>query len=201
MRNDRRTRRRRDRGQPRIPGGAFSATAGGFLDQQSGIGGGPGGNRRCAAGSRPALLPDQLQQRRLARTLRRSRFLRALRRRVVVRQYRITQRLQFRIADAIDFHPKPENGHGQQLRALPVTAVDENRPALLEGCENRLQSLFRASHQRFFRYRACEAKWRRSIPSFHIPLHKVRIFSKRRDGLGRPGCRRGRDWPRRRKDR
>ena len=42
----------------------------------------------------------------------------------------------------MQFHPELENGHGHQLSSLPVGAVNQSRPALLEGCENRMQSFF-----------------------------------------------------------
>ena len=42
----------------------------------------------------------------------------------------------------MEFHPKLENCHGQQLCSLAVAAVDQNRPAPLEGCKNRMQSFF-----------------------------------------------------------
>ncbi len=86
------------------------------------------------------LLFDQLQQGALA-LLRRFRIVRPLRRRGI-RHHRITQSLQFRICNSIEFHAKFKNCHGHQLRSLPATAVDEGGPALLESCQDRLQSLF-----------------------------------------------------------
>ena len=68
---------------------------------------------------------------------------------------------------------------------FPAGAGKQNRPALLEGCKRRTQLLFRISHLRFFRSRACEVNPRRSSRSFHRPLHTVGIFSKPRDGFDR----------------
>jgi hypothetical protein len=85
-------------------------------------------NARDAPGAR---LFDQLQQRPAALTVRRFLIVRSWRRRIL-RQHRIAQGLQFRVRNPIEFHPKLEDGHGDQLSGLPVGAVDENRPALLE---------------------------------------------------------------------
>lgn len=86
-----------------------------------------------------APLFDQLQQGTAARALRQFRIGQSLRRRIIP-EHRITQRLQFGVRDAIEFHPKLENGHGHQLSGLPGAAADKDCAAILEACENRMQS-------------------------------------------------------------
>ena len=188
----------------------------GFIDHQCGIVTAPTAGHRCDGTDRRArgrdravsgitcrirdrtgfakpLLFDQLQQRALA-LVRRFWIVRPLRRRGI-RHHRITQSLQFRVCNSIEFHAKFKNCHGHQLRGLPAAAVDKRRPALLEGGQDRLQSFFRISHQRFFRHRAYEVRWKQSSRWFHKPLHKARISSKRRGGFHRPGYHPAHGWP------
>jgi hypothetical protein len=146
------------------------------------------------AGNSCTLLFDQLQRRAPPLVLRRFRIFRCIRG-IVIRHHRIAQRPQILIRDLIEFHPKLKNCHRQQLRRLPVSAVGENRPALLEGRKDRMQSFFRTSHQRFVRHRACEVQSRQSNRSFHTPLHKVRISSKRLGEFRPPARPRAHDWP------
>ena len=63
----------------------------------------------------------------------------------------IAQGLQLRIVDLIELDPKLENGHRQQVSRIPVTADDKRCPAFFKGCQNRVQSFFRISHQRVSR--------------------------------------------------
>ena len=66
-------------------------------------------------------------------------------------QHDIAQGLQLRIVNLIELDPKLENGNRQQLSRIPVTADDKDFLAFFEGCQNRVQSFFRISHQRVSR--------------------------------------------------
>lgn len=46
------------------------------------------------------------------------------------------------VCDSIEFHLKFENRHGQQAGSLLAGTLDEASPALLERCEDRVQSFF-----------------------------------------------------------
>jgi hypothetical protein len=83
-----------------------------------------------------AALFDELQERTPA--LRRIRFLRSR----FIGQHRIAQRLQLRVLDAIELHPKFEDGDRHQDCRLAIAHVQERAPALLEACENRMQFFF-----------------------------------------------------------
>jgi hypothetical protein len=123
------------------PQGRCAAATVDFPDQQCGI-------REATAGVGSAirriwaiaLRLDQPQHRPPARAIR-SRFLRVVGRRIV-RQQHVTHGLQFPIRNPVDFHAKVENGHGYQLCSVTAAAVGQNKPALLKGRENRMQSFF-----------------------------------------------------------
>jgi hypothetical protein len=115
--------------------GIDEATAGVFGDQAD-LGIGPTAKGACGI----ALRLDQPQHRPPARAIR-SRFLRVIGRRIV-RQQHVTHGLQFPIRNPVDFHAKVENGHGYQLCSVTAAAVGQNKPALLKGRENRMQSFF-----------------------------------------------------------
>src|ERR1700687_2584569 len=107
---------------------------------------GPSGRTRSNANRSEAagwmrMLFDQPQQGTSALALRRFRLLRSFRRRLI-RQHRIAQGLPLRVRNSIEFPPKLENCHGHKLSSLALAALDENSPAFLEGCENRMQSFF-----------------------------------------------------------
>jgi hypothetical protein len=127
--------------------GRLGGGDGGFSDQQCGIARSQTGaavateGNRASGTEKPALLFDQFQQRAATRPMRRFRILRPFRGRIV-RHHRIAQSLQFLVCNPIELHPKLENRHRHQLGSLPVGAVDETRPALLECRENQMQSFF-----------------------------------------------------------
>ena len=178
-----------------------SGNSGGFSRSTMRHRAGPGGRRRrntVNLGRRLdralRLLFHQLQQGTAALAFRRS-----FRGRLIGR-HRIAQRLQVRVGNSVESGPEIENCHRDQQCSVATATVDEGSPALLEGCENRIQSFFRISHQLFFRYRACEVKSMRSSRTFHTPLHKLRISWRRHGGSRPPASRRARDWPMHRTD-
>lgn len=118
-----------------------TSDGGGFPDQQCGIalsraGAAVATGKEGVSGTRkPLVLFDHFQQWAAALGLRP--FLWRL-----IRQHRIAQSLQFRVCNSIELHPKLENRNRHQLGGVPMGAVDETRPALLERRENHMQSLF-----------------------------------------------------------
>src|ERR1700732_2040798 len=57
-------------------------------------------------------------------------------------QHRIAQSFQFRVFDTIKLDSKLENGHGHQLRGVPVAAEGKGHLTLLKSGQDPIQSLF-----------------------------------------------------------